>query len=137
MSPGLAEVVDALTERLVTRVRTRDRLDALDEAATGPTYGDVVRGDPEALRAAVEDVLDDLAAALADRAVRARLVALCAGTAEDPDHRLARAGLAAASWTDGGVTATDAGRAVAGVIDGLVARVTDGARSRLAGPDDR
>ncbi len=137
MTGPVDALVDALTERLVSRVRARDRLDALDEAATGPTYRDRVVGDPAVLRSEVEDTLDDLVAALADRDRRARVGLLCAGGGDDPEHLLARAGLAVSSWTDGTARPTDAGRAVADLLEQVVTRVVDGAMTRLTDPHGR
>jgi hypothetical protein len=132
--------VDALAEgvadRLWHRIQARDRLDALDETATGSTHGERLAAGGDDLAAAVEEMLSGVLGAVAGSEGRATLRALRSGALSQatPDvEELLRAGLAVAAWGGDVVTASDAGRAVGDLCDELAARVTELVGRRLRG----
>jgi hypothetical protein len=136
----MTETVDALAEgvadRLWHRIQARDRLDALDETATGPTHGERLAAAGDDLAAAVEEMLSGVLSAVAGRERRATLRALRTGSLSQvtPDVEvLLRAGLAVAAWGGDGVTVSDAGRAAGELCDELAARVTELVGRRLRG----
>jgi hypothetical protein len=132
--------VDALAEgvadRLWHRIQARDRLDALDETATGPTHGERLAAGGDDLAAAVEEMLSGVLGAVAGSEGRATLRALRSGALSQatPDVEvLLRAGLAVAAWGGDAVIASDAGRAVGDLCDELAARITELVSRRLRG----
>ena len=136
----MTETVDALAEgvadRLWHRIQARDRLDALDETATGPTHGERLAAGGDDLVAAVEEMLSGVLTAVAGSEGRATLRALRGGALSraTPDVEvLLRAGLAVAAWSGDAVTASDAGRAVGDLCDELAARITELVGRRLRG----
>lgn len=129
--------VDALAagiaDRLWTRLAAQDRLEALDEHASGPTLVDRLAADPELLAARVDEGLDEVLAALASAARRDRLRDLRDGVAAAAvDDELLRAGLVQASWTGDTIGPSSAGEAASRLLDGLAAQVAAALRERLA-----
>lgn len=136
MTDAVSALADGVADRLWHRIQAQDRLDALDEEATGPTHRERVLGDAAGLAESVEEVLGGMLAAVADGGRRAALRGLRNG--ETPEvtpevDALLRAGLAVASWGGDGVTVSDAGRAVGELCDEVAARATERLRRRLGG----
>ncbi len=136
----MTETVDALAEgvadRLWHRIQARDRLDALDENATGPTHRERLAASGDDLATAVEEMLSGVLTAVAGSERRAALRALRSGALEQATPEvdvLLRAGLAVAAWSGDGVTASEAGRAAGELCDRLAARVTELVGRRLRG----
>ncbi len=134
----MTETVDALAEgvadRLWHRIQARDRLDALDETATGPTHRDRLAANGDDLATAVEEMLSGVLGAVADGGRRTALRALRSGTLDQPTAEvevLLGAGLAVAAWGGDGVTVSAAGRAAGELCDQLAARVTELVGRRL------
>lgn len=138
MTDAVAALADGVAERLWHRIQARDRLDALDEEATGPTHREQVIEDAAILAESVEEVLGGMLAAVADGARRTALRGLRNGETLQvtPEvEALLRAGLAVASWGGDSVAASDAGRAVGELCDEVAARATERLRRRLRGDD--
>ncbi|HEY2702903.1 MAG TPA: hypothetical protein VGL20_04360 [Candidatus Dormibacteraeota bacterium] len=136
----MTETVDALAEgvadRLWHRIQARDRLDALDETATGPTHRDRLVANGDDLAAAVEEMLTGVLGAVADGRRRTALRALRSGALDQPTPEievLLGAGLAVAAWGGDGVSVSEAGRAAGELCDRLTARVTELVGRRLRG----
>jgi hypothetical protein len=132
----VAALAEGTADHLWRRVQVQDRLDALDESATGPTHRARLAEDGAALAAAVEEALSAVLDAVADAGRRAALRGLRDGELGrvTPDVEvLLRAGLAVASWDGEGVAASDAGRAAAELCDELVRRVTEVVGRRVRG----
>lgn len=132
--------VDALAEgvadRLWHRIQARDRLDALDESATGPTHAERMAAGGDALAAAVDEMLTTVLTAVAAGESRAALRALRSGalTGVTPAvEDLLRAGLAVAAWDGEGIGVSPAGEAAAELCDRLAARVAELVGRRLRG----
>jgi hypothetical protein len=136
MSDAVAALADGVADRLWHRIQAHDRLDALDEQATGPTHRERVLADEAGLAGSVEEVLGAMLAAVADPGRRVVLRGLRngeeVGMTADVEALLG-AGLAVASWDGDSATASDAGRAVGELCDEVAARATDRLRSRLRG----
>jgi hypothetical protein len=136
VSATVAALADGVADRLWHRIQAQDRLDALDEAATGPTHRERLAGDAEGLASAIDEALTGVLAAVADGGRRAALRRLCTGELGEvtPDVEvLLRAGLAVAAWGGESVTPSDAGRAVSELCDEVAARVTDLVGRRMRG----
>ena len=136
MSDPVSALADGVADRLWHRIQAQDRLDALDEKATGPTHRQRVIEDAAGLAESVEEVLGGMLAAVADGRRRAVLRELRnSDTLEvTPEvDALLRAGLAVASWGGDSVVASDAGRAVGELCDEVAARATERLRRRLGG----
>jgi hypothetical protein len=136
VSGTVAALAEGVADRLWHRIQAQDRLDALDEAATGPTHRERLAGDGEGLASAVEEALTGVLAAVADGERRAALRRLRDGELSEvtPEVEvLLRAGLAVAAWDGDRVTPSDAGRAVGELCDEVAARVTDLVGRRLRG----
>ena len=136
MSGSVAALAEGVADRLWHRVQAQDRLDALDEAAAGPTHRERLAQDGDGLAGAVEEMLSQVLAAIADGGRRAALHALRSGELDRVTPEvdvLLRAGLAVASWDGEGVAASDAGHAAGALCDELARRVTDLVGRRLRG----
>jgi hypothetical protein len=136
MSDAAAALAAGVADRLWHRIQAQDRLDALDEDATGPTHREQVLADEAGLALRVEETLGAMLAAVADPRRRATLRELCNGdttTMTADVEALLGAGLAVASWGGESVAASEAGRAVGELCDEVAARATDRLRRRLRG----
>lgn len=136
MSDAVSALADGVADRLWHRIQAQDRLDALDEGATGPTHRERVAGDDAGLAESVEAGLSGMLAAVADGPGRAALRRLRNGEnlALTPEvEALLGAGLAVASWGGDSVAASDAGRALGELCDEVAARATERLRRRLRG----
>ena len=136
MTDAVSALADGVADRLWHRIQARDRLDALDEEATGPTHRERVIEDAAGLVESVEEVLGGMLAAVADPHRRAVLRGLRNGEKLEvtPEvDALLRAGLAVASWGGDSVAVSDAGRAVGELCDEVAAQATERLRRRLRG----
>ena len=136
MSDPVSALADGVADRVWHRIQAQDRVDALDEQATGPTHRERLIADPAALAASVEEVLGGMLAAVGDAPRRHALRGLRNGENLAPTadvDALLRAGLAVASWEGDAVAASDAGRAVGELCDTVAARATERVRTRLRG----
>lgn len=136
MSGTVEALAGGVANHVWHRIRVQDRLDAADEAATGPTHRERLAGDGAGLTATVEGAVSAVLDAVADARRRATLRGLRDGesTQVTPDVEvLLRAGLAVASWDGEGVAVSDAGRAAAELCDELVRRVTELVELHLGG----
>ena len=135
MSDATAALAVGVADRLWHRIQAQDRLDALDEDATGPTHRERILADEAVLAASVEETLGAMLAAVADPARRATLRELRSGnTMVTADvEALLHAGLAVSSWGGDSVAASDAGRALGALCDEVAAQATDRLRRRLRG----
>jgi hypothetical protein len=136
MTDAVSALADGVADRLWHRIQVRDRLDALDEQATGPTHRERVIEDPAGLAASVEEVLGTMLAAVADGARRSALRGLRNGDTVAPGadvDALLDAGLAVTSWGGDSVAASDAGRAAGELCDEVAALATERLRRRLRG----
>lgn len=134
MSGTVAALAEGVADRLWHRIQAQDRLDALDERATGPTHGRRLAQEPAALSEAVEELLSVVLAAVSDPERRAALRRLRDGEAlavTPAVEVLLRAGLAVAGWTGEEVTVSDAGRAAGELCDEVAVRVNELVGRRL------
>lgn len=136
MSGTVEALAGGVADHVWHRIRVQDRLDAADEAATGPTHRQRLAEDGARLAAVVEEALSAVLEAVADGRRRAALRGLGDGESAEvtPDVEvLLRAGLAVATWDGEGVAASDAGRAAAELCEELVRHITDRVGRRLRG----
>lgn len=124
MSVDVSPLVDAVLERSRGRLAVRDRLDALDEHATGPTAAALARHEPGIVQGLVEEALDDILSVLAVRANRQALRALGNGVRAEGLEGLMRAGLVIDSWTGGAPQASAVGSRVLALLDEVCSAAT-------------
>jgi hypothetical protein len=124
-----ARIIDGLAgglaERVRSRIRALDRLDALDEHAAAPTYAERLRSEPGALAELVDAALGEMLAAVADRHAREALRALARGEAAGVPDELRSSGLVVSSWTGERDRAGDAGIALAELLDAVARRAEE------------
>lgn len=130
MNLDLSPLVDAVVERSRGRLAARDRLDALDEAATSPGPAALARHQQGVAEDLVDEALDDILSALAVRANRQALRDLRDGCTPAADlDSLMRSGLVIDAWTGGAPHVSVVG---AQLLDRLEHVCTDATR-RLRG----
>ena len=138
MSELLEPLAAGIAERVCTRIRAQDRVDALDEGVDGPTLLDRIGSDGgAALHGLVASALGDLLHTLGDARERDALRAVRASEPAGPSEELMRNGMVLSSWDGSSVTASPLGEASLQLFDRLVADVEAGVRERLRIGDAR
>jgi hypothetical protein len=135
MNDVLAAVAQGLADRIASRVKARDRVEALDESGQGPTYRERLDGDLAAVEALAIAAVEDLFRVVGDSDARQTLRAMDEEAPSTPAPALMMAGLVVTSWDGRAVRLSELGSAALGLVDSLTGEIVERVRERL-GPSD-
>lgn len=136
MTDVTAAVAAGIAERLCTRIRAQDRLDALEEDAGGSTLLERISSDGATLRELAADALGELLQCLADARDRESLRAVRDGARTDVATSLMRNGMVTSSWDGSSVAMSPLGDSSLQLFDQLTADVAARVRERLQVGDE-
>lgn len=131
MSEVLAAVAEGIAERLCTRVRAQDRLDALDEGEAAPTLLDRISGDGATVHDLAVTALSELLQSLTDARDRDALRTFREQQPAGVSAALMRTGMVVSGWDGSPVSVSPLGDASLQLFDALVADVEARVRERL------